>query len=144
MWAEVCSSSGEFRYLIVMTRDGSKVISIMDRRTPDLSKEERQARVSSLLQDAGWVFMFDNDVDGAEQGHALGDYWLKVKTVRDPARLASQGVVGCGWVTETGEVFKGVKDFESLEKMVQRLARGEKPSIFSTATVQFKKALGMA
>ena len=140
----MCSSSGEFRYLIVVTRDGSKVISIVDRRTPELSREERQARVSSLLQDAGWAFMYEAEVDGAEQGLALGDYWLKVKTVKDPERLAAAGVIGCGWVSEVGEVFKGVKDFETLERMVQRLARGEKPSVFTTAFNSFKRATGMA
>jgi len=144
VWAEMCSSTGEFRYLIVVTRDGSKVISIVDRRPPELSREERQARVSSLLQDAGWAFMYDSDVDGSEQGLALGDYWLKVKTVRDPERMAAAGVIGCGWVTETGEVFKGVKDFDNLEKMVQRLARGEKPGLFSSALNSVKRSVGLA
>ena len=32
-------------------------------------------------------------------------------------------MVGCAWVTETGEVVKGLKDLAELERMVQRLAR---------------------
>jgi hypothetical protein len=123
VWAEVASSTGEFRYLIVANRDLSKVISIVDRRPPLMTREERQARVTSLVQDAGWAFFADNEVDAREQARALGDYWLKVKVVTDADRVVERGVVGCAWVTEQGEVVKGLKDLAELERMVQRLAR---------------------
>ena len=123
VWAEVASATGEFRYLIVASRDLGKVISIVDRRPPLMTREERQARVTSLVQDAGWSFLADNEVDVREQARALGDYWLKVKVVTDAERVGEKGVVGCAWVTETGEVVKGLKDLAELERMVQRLAR---------------------
>ena len=96
VWAEVSSATGDFRYLIVGTRDGGKVISIVDRRPPLMTREERQARVSSLLQDAGWAFFADNEVDVREQGGALGDYWLKCKVVTEAERVAEKGGVGVG------------------------------------------------
>ena len=129
VWAETSTATGDFRYLIVATRDGGKVISIVDRRPPLLTREERQARVSSLLQDAGWAFFADNEVDVREQAAALGDYWLKVKVVGERERLAEKGVVGCAWLTEKGELLKGVKELAELEKEVQRLAGGGKKGL---------------
>ena len=136
MYAEVSSSTGEFRYLIVVLRDGSKVISITDRRPPVLTTEERQARVSTLLQDAGWVFLCDNEVDARQQGKVLGDYWLKVKAVVDGARLQGVSALSgsCGWVSSSGEVVaggKGLKELAELESMVVPLARGDKPGFFA-------------
>lgn len=127
VFAEVASGTGEFRYLLVVSRDfaaGGKVISIVDRRPPRMTREERQARVSSLLQDAGWAFVADNEVDAREQARVLGDYWLKVKAVTDAERVAASGVAGAAWLAPSGEpVGKGVKDLAELERMTQRLAR---------------------
>jgi hypothetical protein len=132
----VSSSTGEFRYLIVVTRDMSKVISIVDRRPPAMTLEERQARVSSLLQDGGWTFLCDNEVDAKQQARALGDYWLKVKSSTDAERHKAAAALGgaCGWVGAGGELVaggKGCKELEELEKMVVPLARGDKPGWFS-------------
>lgn len=83
VWAELRSgSSNDFRYLIVLAKDRSRVWSVVDHRPPERSIHERQASVTTLLQDAGWTFYADNEVDMSEQASQLGDYWLKVKTVR--------------------------------------------------------------
>lgn len=108
-----------------MSRDGSKVISVTDRRPAEMSQSERQARVTTLLQDAGWSFIADNEVDLREQARALGDYWLKVKSTGDADRAQAAGVTGAAWLTETGELIKGTKELVELEKMTQRLARGK-------------------
>ncbi len=123
VYAEVAPGTGEFRYLIIVTRDGSKVISIVDRRPAAMTKEERQARVTTLLQDAGWVFFADNEVDTKEQARALGDYWLKVKAVGDAERAAEAGVQGAAWRTERGELLKGIKDLAELERATLRLVK---------------------
>ena len=125
VYAEVATTTGEYRYLIVVSRDGTKVISIVDRRPAEMNKEERQARVSTLLQDAKWDFIADNEVDLREQARALGDFWLKVKSSGDEERAAAAGVVGAAWRTETRELIKGTKELVELEKMTQRLARGK-------------------
>ncbi len=142
VWAEVASSTGEFRYLIVTGRGDSKVISIVDRRPAVLSLVERQARVSTLLQDAGWVFLCDNEVDARIQGKELGDYWLKCKSSQDGERLRGVSALGgsCGWVTPGGEAVaggRGVRDLAQLESMVLPLARGDKPGFFSGITSFF-------
>ena len=147
MWAEVASSTGEFRYLIVTGRGDSKVISIVDRRPAVLSLVERQARVSTLLQDAGWVFLCDNEVDARMQGKELGDYWLKCKSSQDGERLRGVGALGgsCGWVTPGGEAVaggRGIKDLAQLESMVLPLARGDKPGWFSGITSFFSGSGG--
>jgi hypothetical protein len=99
VWAEIRSgSSNDFRYLIVLAKDRSRVWSIVDTRPPERSIHERQAAVTTLLQDAstaGWCFYADNEVDFAEQANELGDYWLKVKTVRcdlDKDRCEREGI----------------------------------------------------
>jgi hypothetical protein len=123
VYAEVAPGTGEFRYLIIVTRDGSKVISIVDRRPAAMTREERQARVTTLLQDAGWAFLSDNEVDTREQAAALGDYWLKVRAVGDADRVAAEGVAGAAWKTDRGELLKGVKDLAELERATLRLAK---------------------
>lgn len=82
VWAELRAGSSDFRYLIVLTKDKSRVWSIIDNRPPERTLDERQAAVTTLLQDAGWSFWADSEADVAEQAAQLGDYWLKVKTVR--------------------------------------------------------------
>jgi hypothetical protein len=138
VYAEVSSSTGEFRYLIVQTRDRTKTISIVDRRPPILTLEERQARITTLLQDAGWAFLCDNDVDARQQAKVLGDYWLKVKCITDAERVRGVSELsggGCGWVRAGGELVangKGLKDIGELEAMVLPLARGDKPGLLGT------------
>lgn len=88
-----------------------------------MTKEERQARVTTLLQDAAWVFFSDNEVDVREQAAALGDYWLKVKAVTDADRVNEAGVVGAAWRTDKGELLKGVKELAELERATLRLVK---------------------
>jgi len=95
VWAEVRGGTYDFRYLIVLAKDRSRVWSVVDHRPPEPTLEESQAAVTTLLQDAGWSFYADSDAEAREQGAELGDYWLKVKAVRcdlDAARCERDGV----------------------------------------------------
>lgn len=96
VWAETrAGSSSDFRYIIVMNKEQTRVWSIVDHRPAELSLHDRQASVSSLMQDAGWTFFADNEGDALEQAEALGDYWLKVRTVRcdlDRDRCVREGI----------------------------------------------------
>jgi hypothetical protein len=131
VYAEVKAQTYDFRYLLVVARDGSRVISIIDHRPPEMSVEDRMSRVTSLLQDAKWTFYADNDLDAREQAKALGDYWLKVRCVRcdeAPQRCDADGVITKpGWKTDAGFV-KGVKGLEELEVMVRDVATGKSKS----------------
>lgn len=149
VFAEVSESTGEFRYLIVVAKDGSRVFSIIDRRPPLMSLEDRQARVSTFLQDSAWTFYADNDVDVQQQSSVLGDYWLKVKCIRcdqNPSRCEEVGMLGNtpSWLTfpvgsgatligsalakigvgnaYIGGPVKGVKELAELEDMIRPLA----------------------
>lgn len=131
MYGEVGSSTGDFRYLLVVAKDGSRVVSVIDRRPPPLSQEDRVSRVTTLLQDAageGWAFYADNDVDARAQAAVLGEYWLKVKCVRcdeTAERCVEAGVVTTpAWKTGSALV-KGVKSLDELEKLVQPLAQAK-------------------
>jgi hypothetical protein len=103
VWAELRAGTSDFRYLIVMSKDHSRVWSVVDHRPPERTLSERQAAVTTLLQDAGWAFWADNEVDMAEQARQLGDYWLKVRTVRcdlDKERCEKEVVTGTpAWST---------------------------------------------
>jgi hypothetical protein len=129
VFAEVSSQTSEFRYLIVVSKDGGRVVTVVDRRPPALSTEERQSRITSLIQQhgEGWAFFADNEIDVREQSRALGEYWAKVRCVRcdeAPLRCAEAGVEGTpAWRAEKGAVVKGLKNLAELEKMVQPLAR---------------------
>ena len=96
VWAELrAGSSDDFRYLLVMSKDRSRVWSVIDRRAVPPSTPERQAAVSSLIAGAGWTFYAADEADAARQAAELGDYALKVKVVRgaEAARAAEeQGV----------------------------------------------------
>jgi hypothetical protein len=139
VYAEVATGSSEFRYLLVVAKDGSSVVSVVDRRPPPLTVEERQARVTTLVADAGWAFYTDNDIDARDQAKPLGNYWLKVTCVRcdaAPARCEAAGVTSTpAWKTAAA-VVPGVKDLAALEKLVVPLARekegkGKKKGWFS-------------
>lgn len=126
VWAEVRSGTYDYRYLIVLMNDNSRVWSVVDNRRPEPTEEERQARVTTLLQDAGWAFYADSELDVKEQAAALGDYWLKVKHVRcheDPTRCEEAGAtVKPSWSTAAG-FNKGVKDLHELEIMTKPLRK---------------------
>lgn len=96
VWAETrAGSSSDFRYIIVMNKEQTRVWSLVDHRPAELSLHDRQANVSSLMQDAGWTFFADSEVDALEQAEELGDYWLKVRTVRcdlDKDRCIREGI----------------------------------------------------
>lgn len=126
VYAEVEEGSHDFRYVLVVSKDGSRVVSVVDRRPPRMTKEDRMSRVTSLIQDAGWAFYTDNDIDEKEQSKVLADYWLKVKCVRcdaQPGRCEGDGVTTTpAWKTSSG-VQKGLRDLAELERMVQPLQR---------------------
>lgn len=127
VYAEVNSATGDYRYLLVVAKDGSRVVSVVDRRPPPMSEEDRVSRVTSLLQDAGWAFYADTEIDAKEQSRVLGDYWLKVKCVRcdeAPDRCVEAGISGhwSGWKTSAG-LQPGIKRLDDLEKMVQPLGK---------------------
>ena len=120
VWAEVRKGSYDFRYLVVLAKDRSRVWSVVDLRRPEPTEEERQARVTSALQDAKWAFYVDADVDVKSQAAQLGEYWLKVKCVRcddNPAACEEAGVASRpAWKTNKGDVIKGVMSVRELEK----------------------------
>lgn len=127
VYAEVHSTTGDFRYLLVVSKDGSRVVSVVDRRPPPMSVEDRTSRVTSLLQDAGWGFYADNEVDVRQQSGVLGEYWLKVKCIRcdeTPERCVEDGMATHvpGWRTTAGPS-KGLKPLDELERMVQPIAK---------------------
>jgi hypothetical protein len=139
VYAEVHSSTSDFRYLLVVAKDGSRVVSVTDRRPPQMSREERLSRATSLIQDAGWTLFVDNDVDLGAQQRVLGDYWLKVKCVRcqDNQERCTEAGVPAGscpaWQTGSGSgapLTKGVQTLDSLEKMVLPLVRPKEKGFF--------------
>ena len=119
VWAEVRKGSYDFRYLVVLAKDRSRVWSVVDLRRPEPTLEERQARVTSALQDTRWTFFADADVDVKAQSAQLGDYWLKVKCVRcdeTPGACEEAGVASLpAWKTHKGDVIKGVMSVRELE-----------------------------
>jgi hypothetical protein len=127
VWAEVRQGTYDFRYLIVLLKDKSRVWSVIDNRRPDLTVEERQARLTTLIQDAGWQFYADGETDVYEQSRELGDYWLKVKCIRcdqDPTRCDEAGITAKpAWKTHSGAVIKGAKSLKELEGMSKDLAK---------------------
>lgn len=135
VYAEVKEGSYDFRYLILVAKDGSKVISVIDHRPPPMSVSDRQSRVTSLIQDAGWVYYSDNEVDTAAQRDVLADYWLKVKCVRcdeNPARCEEAGVTSKPvWGTGGKSFTKGPLDLAGLERLVQPLVKEKKKGWFS-------------
>lgn len=137
VFAEVAASTHEFRYLIVATKDGQRIISIIDRRPPLMTEEERLGRVTGLIQDAGWHYYADTDADVRDQANILGDFWLKVKCIRcdqEPEKCTANGVpitVGSLPVWKTTTLVKGAKRLEELEKMVIPLANPNKKSWYN-------------
>jgi len=137
VFAEVAASTHEFRYLIVATKDGQRIISIIDRRPPLMTEEERLGRVTGLIQDAGWEYYADTDRDVQDQASVLGDFWLKVKCIRcdqEPEKCTANGVpitVGSLPVWKTTTLVKGAKRLEDLEKLVIPLANPNKKSWYN-------------
>jgi hypothetical protein len=133
VWAEVRKGTGEFRYILVQTRDRVRGWSIIDERKPEPTIPERQARVSSILSEHKWAFFCDNDSDVRAQSAALEEYWDKVVCLRcdrDPARCAAAGVTSLpAWsdaaATTQPPHWRGVKRLEDLEVLSQDLARGK-------------------
>lgn len=95
VFAEVREGTYDFRYLIVLNSDMTRVWTVMDHRPEDRTVEDRQAAVTTLLQDGRVTFYADHEVDISEQAAVLGSYWLKVPVVRcevDAARCDGDGV----------------------------------------------------
>jgi hypothetical protein len=95
VFAEVREGTYDFRYLIALSPDFSYVWTVVDNRPADRTIEERQADVTTLLQDGRVTFYADNEAEIADQAAVLGSYWLKVPVVRcdlDMARCDGDGV----------------------------------------------------
>lgn len=142
VWAEVRHGTYDFRYIIVLNREQSRVWSLVDSRPPERTLDERQGAVTSLLQDGGWRFYADADADIGEQGAVLGDYWLKVRAVRcekDGKDCEAAGVPSRpAWAVRrpatwmdmlrgnadgTVQVVKGIKTVAELERMTKDLRK---------------------
>lgn len=132
VWAEVRQGTYDFRYLIVMARDKSRVWSVLDNRRQPPTLEERRARLTSVLADNGWAYYADGEGDVRSQAEEVGsDYWLKVKHVRcdvSPAACDAAGVLGRpAWTThKAGEVLKGVRSLRELEELTRDVTHRKK------------------
>jgi hypothetical protein len=162
VWAEVRHGTSDFRYLIVVNKEGTRVWSVIDNRPPERTLEERQSSVTTLLQDSQWKFYTDNEVDIAEQAAQLGDYFLKVRTVRcdrDAKQCEDAGILSRpAWaipkpssflssVMGDGEhaemrIVKGVKSLKDIEAMTKDLRK--KQSGAEGMLERFKKVIGMS
>ena len=127
VFAEVAASTYDFRYLLVVAKDGSRTVSIIDRRPMPLTTEERQSRITTLLQESDYTFYTDNDIDYKEQSKYLNNYWLKVKCIRcdeQPLRCEEAGITTTPvWKINNQQQSKGIKNLEELEKLVIPLQR---------------------
>jgi len=95
VFAEVREGTYNFRYLIALSPDFSYVWTVVDNRPADRTIEERQADVTTLLQDGRVTFYADGETEIHDQAAVLGSYWLKVPVVRcdlDATRCESDGV----------------------------------------------------
>lgn len=128
VWAEVRKGTSTYRYIIVLSRDQSRVWSLVDDRTPEPTEEERRRRVTTLLQDNRWDFFADNDVDVAAQAAVLADSWAKVRCVRcdvTPGACAEAGVVATlpTWGERTARApvpaARGVLQLDELEQLAR-------------------------
>lgn len=160
IWAEVRHGTYDFRYIIAVTKDKSRVWSLLDNRPPARTLEDRQGSVTSIIQDGGWKFYTDNDVDIAEQSAHLGDYWLKVRTVRcdrDVKECEDLGITSrpawairkpaSVWERIQGksegemQVIKGVRTLHELEMMTKELRKKQAGN--EGVVDKFKKVIGM-
>ena len=131
--------TGDFRYIIVLNRDKSRVWSVLDNRKPEPTLSERQGRLSTILSDYQWAFFADNDIDVKAQRTVFEDYWDKVVCVRcdrEPARCADAGVTSLpAWSDATAKLqvpaLRGVKQIEDLETLAH-LEEGRRKSYFSS------------
>ena len=131
-WAEVRSGTYDFRYLIVLAKDRSRVWSVLDARRAPPTEDERQARLSGVLAGAGWAFYADSEKDQRQQAAALGEgYFSKVKQIRcdeAPGACEAAGVLTRpAWTShKTGEVLKGVLALKELEELSKEVAHKKK------------------
>lgn len=112
----------------MLSRDQSRVWSLVDDRAPEPTVDERRQRITTLLQEHRWDFYADNDVDVGAQAAALDDSWAKIRCVRcdtNPAACVEAGVLGSlpTWSERESRVpvpaARGVKDLEDLEQFAR-------------------------
>jgi len=130
VWAEVKQGTYDFRYLIVLSKDRSRVWSVRDdRRTPP-STEERAARLSEVLATHGWTFFADSEGDVKAQAGALGpsgaESFGRVKHVRcdlSPGACEEAGVLSRpAWKPHAGSkeaLLRGVRGLDELEELTR-------------------------
>ena len=142
VWAEVRKGTSTYRYIVVLSRDKSRVWSIIDNRSPEPTEEERRRRVTTILQDNRWDYFADNDVDVAAQAAVLSDSWAKVRCVRcdvSPSACAEAGVSmtlptwGERAANAPVPAARGVLQLDELEALA-RSHVGKSKSIFQTLT----------
>ena len=131
-WAEVRSGTYDFRYLIVLAKDQSRVWSVADARRAPPTEDERQARLTGVLAAAGWKYYVDDEAQVRAQAEPLGaGYFGKVTVVRceaAPAPCEAAGVLTRpAWTShKSGEVLKGVFALRELEELTRDVAHKKK------------------
>lgn len=134
-WAEVKQGTYDFRYLIVMAKDKSRVWSVIDNRRAPPTGDERASRLTSVLAEHGWTFFADSESDIRAQAESLGpsEYFSKVKCVRcdaTPALCDEAGVLtrpawrahaGLKEAAATNGVLKGVRSLAELEELTREV-----------------------
>lgn len=127
-WAEVRQGTYDFRYLIVLAKDRSRVWSVVDNRRAPPSVEERAARLTGVLAQHGWTFYADSDGDVRAQAEAIGpvDYFSKVAVVRCDANAPACEAAGVlsrpAWKPHAGSkeaLLKGVRALDELEELTR-------------------------
>lgn len=140
VWAEVRKGTSTYRYIIVLSRDHSRVWSLVDERTPEPTEEERRRRVTTLLQDNRWDFFVDNEVDASAQAAVLSDSWAKIRCVRcdaTPSACAEAGVLGTlpTWGERAARApvpaARGVLQLDELEQLARDHV-GKSKTLFQT------------
>ena len=130
VWAEVAKDTYDFRYLVVLAKDKSRVWSVHDNRRAPPSDEERAARLSGVLAAHGWTFFADGEADVKAQAGALGpagtESFSKVKFVRcdlTPDACEAAGVLSRpAWKPHAGSkeaLLKGVRGLDELEELTR-------------------------
>ena len=132
VWAEVSTGTYEFRYLVVLTKDRTRVWSLIDKRTPPPTLEARKADLSGKLREGGWSFAADAESDVAAQRAELGDFsngvqWVVCSTSQGGgAPECEAGAPRPAWrAGPGGATYKGMLTLEGLEAAQREVAKAE-------------------
>ena len=144
VFAEVRHGTYDFRYILVVLKDQSRLWTILDKRPELQSEGERQKTVANLLLEDGWSYYVDGDSEVNAQARHLGEYFYRVPVVRCDVRgddCDQAGVINRPawakkrvdgrtlWETITfqslaeKQVVKGTMELADLERMTLDLRR---------------------